>query len=98
MDDAQNKAAGCANTTTAQTKAIQHAEFTKIGRILAELRSGRSLNRFEAERIGDHALNSTIAVLRAEGINIADAWEEVPTRFMGKTARVKRYRYAGGAR
>ncbi|ODS96574.1 MAG: hypothetical protein ABS56_12730 [Lautropia sp. SCN 69-89] len=58
------------------------------------LRSGRSLNRFEAERIGEHALNSTIAVLRAEGYAIIDRWEEVPTRF-GRRARVKRYSYAG---
>ena len=75
----------------------QHTEDTKIGRILAELRGGRGLNRFEAERIGDHCLPSTIAVLRAEGISIVSEWEEVPTRFEGKTARVKRYRYAWGA-
>ncbi len=75
----------------------QHSKDTKIGRILAELRGGRSLNRFEAEPLGDHCLHSTIAVLRAEGINIASEWEEVPTRFEGKTARVKRYRYVWGA-
>jgi len=88
----QEKAVGDWHRATAQETA--HAESTKIGRVLATLRSGRSLNRFEAERIGEHALNSTIAVLRAEGYAIIDRWEEVPTRF-GKRARVKRYSYAG---
>jgi len=67
---------------------------TKLGRILAILRSGRTLNRFEAEALGDHCLNSTVAVLRADGNLIHDHWERVPTRF-GKKARVKRYGYAG---
>lgn len=74
----------------------QHSEHTKIGRILAELRV-RSLNRFEAERIGDHCLHSTVAHLRAEGHVIVDQWEEVPTRF-GRPVRVKRYHFAGGRR
>lgn len=69
-------------------------EDTKLARILAILRSGQTLNRFEAEVLGDHCLNSTVAVLRAEGNLIHDHWERVPTRF-GKKARVKRYGYAG---
>lgn len=69
---------------------------TKRDRILHILRTGVSLNRFEAERHGDHALNSTIAVLRADGNLILGEWETVPTRF-GKDARVLRYRYAGRA-
>lgn len=73
----------------------QRRKNTKIARILETLRSGQSLTRFEAERIGDHALNSTISVLRAEGYAIIDRWEEVPTRF-GRSARVKRYSYVGG--
>lgn len=71
-----------------------HRQDTKIARILDELRAGRSLNRFEAERIGDHCLHSTISQLRAEGVVILDHWEEVPTRF-GRPVRVKRYRFAG---
>lgn len=67
---------------------------TKIARILAILRSGRSLNRFEAEVFGDHCLPSSVAVLRAEGNLIHDRWERVPTRY-GKKARVKRYTYVG---
>lgn len=69
---------------------------TKKSRILALLKLGTSLNRFEAEQWGDHALNSTIAVLRQEGNNITDEWESVPTRF-GRNAMVKRYRYSGVA-
>ena len=89
----KKKAAG----SPAAAQAITHPESTKIARVLTELRAGRSLNRFEAERIGDHALNSTIATLRAEGYRIVDEWELVPTRF-SKSARVKRYRYAGKIR
>lgn len=77
-------------------KAHTHHSTTKRDRILGLLRAGISLNRFEAERHGDHALNSTIAVLRADGYVITGTWEAVPTRF-GKDARVLRYRYAGGA-
>ncbi|CAJ3765446.1 helix-turn-helix domain protein [Burkholderia pseudomallei] len=66
----------------------------KIDRVLFELRRGISLNRFDAERLGDHCLNTTISTLRAEGWLIASEWETVPTRF-GKTARVLRYRLTG---
>lgn len=62
---------------------------TKISTVLATLRQ-RSLNRFDAERIGDHCLHSTVSTLRAEGYNIFSQWEKVPTRF-GKDTRVKRY-------
>jgi len=61
---------------------------TKQLTILAALRD-HSLNRFEAERIGDHCLHSTVAVLRGKGYLIRDDWETVPTRF-GIT-KVKRY-------
>jgi len=91
---APNKeAAGDWHRATAQ-EITQRRQDTKILRILETLRSGRSLNRFDAEILGDHALNSTIARLRGEGVLIVDEWEQVPTRF-GKQARVKRYRYAG---
>ncbi|MEQ9002332.1 MAG: hypothetical protein RIE74_02085, partial [Pseudomonadales bacterium] len=49
-----------------------------------------SLNRFEAERIGDHALNSTISILRAKGYPIVSQAEKVATRF-GRKVRVLRY-------
>ena len=61
---------------------------TKIMMVLETLQK-RSLNRFEAERIGDHCLHSTIAELRKSGHSIYDQWETVETRF--KPTRVKRY-------
>lgn len=67
---------------------------TKKSTILAALRS-RSLNRFEAERLGDHCLNSTIAELRAEGHLIHSQPEMVETRF-GRRVRVNRYRLIRG--
>ncbi|RQZ57727.1 hypothetical protein DF057_26540 [Burkholderia cepacia] len=76
------------NTTLAQKP------LGKIDRVLLELRRGISLNRFDAERMGDHCLNTTISTLRAEGWLITGQWETVPTRF-GKTARVLRYRLTG---
>ena len=66
----------------------------KSATILSILKSGQSLNRFEAERHGDHALNSTISELRNKGHKFQSSWEEVPTRF-GNVARVKRYTYVG---
>lgn len=62
---------------------------TKKEMILQELRL-RSLNRFEAERLGDHCLNSTVSQLRADGHVLYAAYEHVPTRF-GKKVLVKRY-------
>lgn len=70
------------------------AQHTKELTILAILKSGNSLNRFEAERFGDHCLHSTIATLRSKGHTFHDAWEWVPTRF-GKEVHVKRYSYLG---
>jgi hypothetical protein len=72
----------------------QQAHDTKQDHILAIMRAGRSLNRFEAEPLGDHCLHSTIATLRSEGHLFHDAWEWVPTRY-GKEVHVKRYRYVG---
>lgn len=66
---------------------------TKESMILEIFQSGKSLNRFEAERLGDHCLHSTISTLRGKGYRFYDAWELIQTRFGG--VRVKRYIYAG---
>ncbi|WP_148274527.1 helix-turn-helix domain-containing protein [Advenella kashmirensis] len=71
------------------------ATITKKASILGTLHD-RSLNRFEAERIGDHCLHSTIADLRKDGHNIYSQWEVVETRF--KPTRVKRYFLLRGTR
>lgn len=62
---------------------------SKQNRILSLLQTG-SLNRFEAERVGDHCLNTTIARLRALGHEIISHRERVPNRFGGLTS-VNRY-------
>lgn len=89
-----NKIKGAApNQENAPSKCFKQ-ENTKESRILKELSSGRTLNRFEAERLGDHCLHSTIATLRSKGYSFYDQWERVSTRF-NKEVRVKRYRYVG---
>jgi hypothetical protein len=56
----------------------------------------RSLNRFEAERLGDHCLNSTISTLtNFHGLNFERVKEKVPNRFGGQTT-VVRYRLFNG--
>lgn len=69
--------------------------LTKIERVLLHLRQNtRGLNRFEAERLGEHCLNTTIANLRREGWLIVGEWEKVPNRF-GSDTQVLRYRHIG---
>ena len=63
----------------------------KIDRIEAALRHPAGLNRFQAERLGDHTLNSTVAALRAYGRVIWSQWEVVPTRYNPDGVRCKRY-------
>ena len=65
-------------------------------RILDVLRSGQSLNRFEATKLGDSCLNSTIAKLRAKGEPILSRWERIPGRFSDEV-RCLRYYYEGTA-
>lgn len=73
---------------------VRHAIMarpSKAGAILDLLRRGISLNRYEAERHGDHCLNSTIAELRNHYHQpIQSRWETVPNR-LGRLTRVKRY-------
>lgn len=85
-------------TDTTTTNASAH--FTMGGlpkpeikwkRILRALLNG-SLNRFNAEKHGDHCLPSTIADIQREKlISIAWSWEDVPALGGSATARVKRY-------
>ena len=66
---------------------------TKQSMILRTL-AHRSLNRFDAEKLGDHCLHSTISTLRNLGYQFHTEWECVPTRF-GNDVRVKRYYLLG---
>ncbi|SEJ57603.1 hypothetical protein SAMN04244572_04534 [Azotobacter beijerinckii] len=65
---------------------------TKIARILAYvLVPCNSLNRFEAEALGDHCLNSTIAKLTHDyGLEFHRQPEKVPNRW-GTSCDVTRY-------
>jgi hypothetical protein len=64
---------------------------TKKFSIIRHFLKGLSLNRFEAEGLGDHCLNSTISTLvNILSLEVPRKWEIVPNRF-GGTTRVKRY-------
>lgn len=65
---------------------------SKIARVLAYLLPAcNSLNRFEAEALGDHCLNSTIAKLaHSYGLVFQRQPEKVPNRW-GKPCDVTRY-------
>ena len=65
--------------------------ISKIDRVLAALRHPAGLNRFQAERIGDHCLNSTVAAIRRHGVSGWGEWETVPTKYSPKGVRVVRY-------
>jgi hypothetical protein len=63
----------------------------KISRVLAYLITGKSLNRFEAERIGEHCLHSTISRLSNEHcLTFIRQPEAVPNNW-GRPCRVVRY-------
>lgn len=75
------------NTTTINTGKAP----TKISRVLAFLLQDHSLNRFEAERLGDHCLHSTISRLsNAYGLNFTRQPERVPNHW-GQPCMVTRY-------
>lgn len=73
-------------------KNLNPKRIKKIDRVIAGLEQPHGLNRFEAERIGEHALNSTVAVIRARyGNRLVQQWETVPTRYCETGVRVYRY-------
>lgn len=64
---------------------------SKIARVLAHLLNAGPLNRFEAERIGDHCLNSTISDLANDhGLTFKRTPEKVPNHW-GQPCDVIRY-------
>lgn len=73
-------------------KNLNPKRIKKIDRVIAALHHPHGLNRFEAERIGCHVLNSTVAVIRKRyGSKLISEWETVPTRFCETGVRVLRY-------
>jgi hypothetical protein len=76
----------------AKHNTTQRKRKTKLASILEHFANGGSLNRFEAERLGDHCLNSTVSVLANDyGLAFFRLTETVPNRF-GGTTPVTRYR------
>lgn len=64
---------------------------SKIARLLAHFLTGASLNRFDAESLGDHCLNSTISELsNRHGLAFTRLPERVPNRW-GQPCPVTRY-------
>ena len=61
----------------------------KWRRMLRHFVDGARLTRFDAERLGDHALNSTVANLEAMGITFSREPEKLQGRF--GEIRCKRY-------
>ena len=76
----------------------QQKRITKLDRVINILKTRpEGLNRFEAESYGDHALNSTVAVIRAMyGNRLIQRWEKVPSRFSDAGVRCLRYWLVGG--
>lgn len=73
----------------ANTASRQH---TKLARVIEALRDPAGINRFEAERLGDHCLNSTVAIIREMyGDKLIQRREIVPSRFTDKGVHVNRY-------
>lgn len=64
---------------------------TKEHVVLSVLAEGKSLNRFEAIRLHDTALNSTVSTLQGKGLFIHRERETVPCVNGSKTADVMRY-------
>jgi hypothetical protein len=74
------------NFSSTRTKAP-----SKISRVLAHLLLHGPLNRFEAERIGDHCLHSTISSLANDyGLNFIRTPQKVPNHW-GQPCDVIRY-------
>lgn len=64
---------------------------SKTARMLALFAAGRALNRFEAERLGDHVLPSTVFALQTRcGLVFTRKAETVPG-FGDSTVRCARY-------
>lgn len=54
---------------------------TKIHNIASHLYAGERLTMFDAERLGDHVLRTTVATLERRGARIARRMVIRPTRF-----------------
>lgn len=77
-------------TTANETLNSTPALMPKWQRVLDEMeRRPWGMNRFDAERIGDHCLHTTVAYIQRFGVRVDRREEVVPCRF--GTTRVMRY-------
>ena len=92
MTTAKERAAIPCQGEAAQQTTQKPKNSTKLECVIEALHHPHGLNRFEAERIGCHVLNSTVAVIRKRyGSKLVSEWETVPTRFCERGVRVLRY-------
>lgn len=78
-------------TASASPDVVLGKAPSKIYRMLEHMLTGASVNRFEAERLGDHCLPSTIAKLaNGYGLEFQRQPEKVPNRW-GTPCDVTRY-------
>jgi hypothetical protein len=70
---------------SARTQEANIKTVSKNNTIMVALAEG-SLTRFDAERLGDHCLPSTISGLSTQhGLEFPRRWVKVPNRFGGET-------------
>ncbi len=87
------KATRSEEQAASRTASLSTESPSKIARILAHLLTGASINRFEAEDLGDHCLPSTVAVLadpKRHALIFQRQRERVPNRW-GKPGHATRY-------
>jgi len=70
----------------------------KWARILEYLAAGNSLNRFEAEKLGDHSLPSTISGLKHRHGIFVEHTPEIINGYYGAEVRCMRYSLAATER
>lgn len=98
MTTKKNAASPWQGQQAAQQTTQKPKNSTKLDRVIAALHHPHGLNRFEAERIGEHSINSTVAVIRKRyGSKLVQEWETVPTRYCERGVRVLRYWIIEGA-
>lgn len=78
----------CNTLSSVSNPRVRHN--TKLWRILDVLARGDSLHRFQAERLGDHVLHSTVCKIQGYGIQVEREWITIPG-FAGHPTRVCRY-------
>jgi hypothetical protein len=90
MDSPKKKVV--ASTTTNEDSRLDFTQRQrKVDSILQAFFNGRSLNRFEAEVLHDHCLNTTVSIIGKLGVAIQRKRERVPCKGGKATVSVNRY-------